>query len=130
MKTKLLFALLVTLLLSGCDQKTAAIRTELRLIEKTAKDANQLDFVREGAGVFANILSEKQGILRRELFRADWQMASSRNATTITTYVAFLKALEKKIPEKLPSVETYLAMKKKREHRRSSNTALDRPPSL
>jgi len=95
MKTKLLFALLVTLLLSSCDRKTAAIRTELRLIEKTANDSNQLDFVHESAGVFSNILSEKPGIRRREMFRAHWQMTSCRNATTIGTYLAFLQALEK-----------------------------------
>jgi len=113
MKTKLLFALLVTLVLSGCDRKTAAIRTELRLIEKTAKDASQFDFVREGAGYFSDILSEKPGILQDQVFRVHWQMISCRNATTINTYVAFLKALEKKIPDQLPSVEVYQTLEDK-----------------
>jgi len=112
-KTKLLFALLVTLLLNGCERKTAVIRTELRLIEKTANDANQLDFVREGARVFSDILSEKPDIQHRQLGRAHWQMMSARNAPTIATYVAFLQALEKKVPDKLPPVETYQAMKNK-----------------
>jgi len=113
MKTKLLLAMLVTFLLSGCNPKTAAIKNELRLIEKTAKDTKQVDFIRESAEVFANVLSEEQGILRRKLFTAHWDMVCSRNATTIATYVAFLKAIEKKLPDQLPPVEVYEAMKNK-----------------
>jgi len=113
MKTKLIFAMLVTLLPSACNPKTAAIKNELRLIEKTAKDTNQTEFVRESAGVFANILSEEQGMLRRGLFTAHWDMVSSRNATAIATQVAFLKAIEKKLPDQFPPVETYQAMKNK-----------------
>jgi hypothetical protein len=113
MKSKLFFTLLITLLLSGCDQKNAVIRDELRLIEKTSKDANQFDFVRESAGRFADILSEKPGIRQRQVFRAHWQMNSCRNEATIAAYVAFLKALEKKVPEILPSVEVYESMNNK-----------------
>jgi hypothetical protein len=113
MKTKLLFTLPVTLFLYGCDQKTSAIRPELRLIDQTVKDTSQKEFVRESAEVFAKILSEKQGATRHELMKAHWDMVLSRNETTIATYVAFLKAIEKKLPDHLPPVETYEAMKNK-----------------
>lgn len=127
MKTKLLFTLLITLFLSACNPKTAAIRNELRLIQKTAKDNSQPEFVRESAGVFANILSEKQGTPRSELMRSHWHMVAARNTTTIATYVAFLQAIEKKLPDKLPPVEIYESMKKKRDRRRSWNITWDRP---
>jgi hypothetical protein len=113
MKTKHLSALLVTLLLSGCDQKTAVIRTELRLIEKTAKDTTQREAVRKSAEIFADILSEKQEMPRTDWSFAHMGMMGSRNPTTITTYVAFLKALEKKLPDQLPSADTYQAMEDK-----------------
>lgn len=111
MKTNLLFALLATLVLSACNPKIAAIKNELRLIEKTAKDTKQVDFICESAEVFSNVLFEEQGIPRRKLFNAHWDMVCSRNPTTIATYVAFLKAIEKKLPDQLPPVEVYEAMK-------------------
>ncbi len=115
MKTKLLFTLLITLSLGGCDRQNAVVPPELQLIQKTSKDANQFDFVRESAGRFSDLLSEKPGISRRQMFRAHWQMNSEPNEATITTYVAFLKALEKKVPDNLPPLEAYLEMKKKAE---------------
>jgi hypothetical protein len=113
MKSKLLCAMLAALFLTTCEQKNAAIRDELRVIEKTSKDTTQTKCIQESAGTFADILSGKQGISDDKRSRAHWAMACDRNPTVISTYVAFLKALEKQIPDKLPSVETYEAMEVK-----------------
>ena len=112
MKSKL-FILLVALGLSACEQKNAAIQDELRLIEKTSKDTSQTKYIRESAGTFADILSAKQEIPDAKWSRAHWAMSCDRNPTVIATYVAFLKALEKQLPNELPEVETYEAMKDK-----------------
>lgn len=113
MKPKLLFILLITFFLSGCDRENAVVPPELQIIQETSRDTNLFDFVRESAGRFSDLLFEKPGISRRQMFRAHWQMNSERNEATITTYVAFLKALEKKVPDNLPSVEIYVAMENK-----------------
>lgn len=105
--------MLVVFLLSACEKKNAAIQTELRLLEKTVKDTTQPESIRKGAEIFANILSEKQEIAGAELTGAHWNMMEYRNTTTIATYVAFLKALEKRLPDSLPSLEAYQAMKSK-----------------
>ncbi len=110
MKSKLLIGLLVTLSMSACNPRKAVIRDELRVIEKTSKDTTQTKFVQESAGIFARILFEKQGIQRTKLSRSHWAMACDRNATVIATYVAFLKALEKQLPDELPAVVTYESM--------------------
>lgn len=113
MKPKLIFGMFVALVLSACERKTAAIQTELTLIEKTAQDTSQTEYVRESSKTFTDILLEKQEFPDTKLRRAQWEMSRSRNATTISTYVAFLKAVEKQLPNKLPSVATYEAMKAK-----------------
>jgi hypothetical protein len=110
MRSKLLFGLLVALILSSCNPKSAVIQDELRLIEKTAKDTSQTKYIRDSAAIFSEILTEKQEISRTKLSRAHWAMVCDPNPAVITTYVAFLKALEKQIPDKLPSVEIYEAM--------------------
>lgn len=112
MKTKLLITLLITLSLSCCERQKTVVPPEIQVIQKTSKDANQFDFVRESAGRFSDILSEKPGIRQRQVFRAHWQMISCRNEATIAAYVAFLKTLEKKVPGTLPPLEAYLEMKK------------------
>lgn len=113
MKTNLLFALLVIFTLSGCDRKTAAIQNEIRVIEKTATDTTQTHIVRESAGILKDVLREKKEVEKLKMKMAQWELLYSRNQTTIATYVSFLKAIEKKLPEKLPPVEVYEAMKNK-----------------
>lgn len=114
MKSELLQVLLVTLLLNCCDREAAVVPEELRVIEKTSKDTNQKEFVRESAAVFAKIISEKQGNTSQDdMFRAHWNMVLSRNETTIATCIVFLKAIEKKLPDQLPSAEVYQAMEDK-----------------
>lgn len=113
MKSKLSIAVIAALVFTACDQKNAAIRDELRLIEKTSKDASQTKYIKESAGIFADILFGNQETRRAKLSRAHWAMSCDRNPTVIATYVAFLKALEKQLPNELPSVETYEAMKDK-----------------
>ncbi len=113
MKSHLLSILLVALGLSACERKTAAIQNELRVIEKTAKDTTQTHYIRESAETFTDILTRKQRIPDSKRSRAHWAMACDRNATVIATYMAFLKALEKQIPDELPAVETYEAMSKR-----------------
>ncbi len=113
MNSKLLIGLLAALVFSGCDTKNAAIQNELKIIEKTTKDTSQTKHIRESAGIFSEILSEKQKISRTKLSRAHWAMVCDPNPTVIATYVAFLKAVEKQMSEKLPSVEEYEAMKSK-----------------
>lgn len=113
MKSNAIIVILTALAFSACEQKNLAIQNELSVIEKTAKDATQTNYIRESARTFADILSEKQGITDSKLGRAHYEMARSRNETTIATYVAFLKALEKKIPDILPEVDAYEGMKDK-----------------
>jgi hypothetical protein len=113
MKLKPLILMLVALGLSACNKKNTAIQNELKILEKTAKDTSQTKYIRESAGTFAEFLSEKQEISQTKLSRAHWAMACDPDPTVIVTYVAFLKALEKQIPEKLPSVEAHEVMKSK-----------------
>ncbi len=111
--SKLQIVILTALVLNACDSKTASIQSELKTIEKTAQDPTQTQYVRESASIFSDILSEKKGVLNSKLGRAHWSMVCDRSATAIATYLAFLKALEKQLPDELPSVETYLDMRSK-----------------
>ena len=110
MELKLSIVMFVSLGLSACNPKTAAIQDELKIIEKTAKDTTQPQVVRESAEILRTVLSEKQGLEKLKMRMAQWELLYSRSETTIATYVAFLKALEKKLPDELPSVEIYEAM--------------------
>lgn len=141
MKSKPLIVIIAALTLSGCEKKHTenrnelspidekhkeirnelrpieekhkAIRNELVLIQRTRNDTTQADYIRESAFVFEKILREENNISTRDWTTATGDMLEQKNETTISTYVSFLKALEKKLPDKLPAVETYQAMKDK-----------------
>lgn len=95
------------------EEKHKAIRNELLLIQRTTNDTTQPDYIRESAVVFEKILREENDISKRDWITAIVDMKEQNNETTISTYVSFLKALEKKLPDKLPPVEAYQAMKDK-----------------
>ena len=113
MKSKPLIVILVALALSGCEEKHKAIRNELLLIQRTTNDTTQPDYIRESAVTFEKILGEENDISWDDWSIAHNDMMEQKNETTISTYVSFLKALEKKLPDKLPPIETYQAMKSK-----------------
>jgi hypothetical protein len=136
MKSKPLIFILAALALSGCgkkhtenrirpideknketrnelrpiEEKHKAIRNELLLIQRTTNDTTQQDYIRESAVVFEKILREENNISKSDWTTAHNDMKEQRNETTISTYVSFLKALEKKLPDKLPQVEIYEAL--------------------
>lgn len=110
MKSKALITMFATLFFSACEKKNTVIKNELQITEKTAKDTTQTKYIRESAQTFTDILSEKPQLADTKSSRAHWAMVCDRNPTVIATYVFFLKALEKKLPDKLPSVEAYEAM--------------------
>lgn len=93
------------------EEKHKAIRTELLLIQRTTNDKTQPDYIRESAVTFERILREESDISWDDWSTAHNDMMEQKNETTISTYVSFLKALEKKLPDKLPPIETYEAMK-------------------
>lgn len=95
------------------EEKHKAIRNELILIQRTTNDKTQPDYIRESAVTFERILREESDISKRDWSTAHNDMKEQKNETTISTYVSFLKALEKKLPDKLPPVETYQAMENK-----------------
>lgn len=95
------------------EEKHQAIRNELLLIQRTANDKTQPDYIRESAVTFGRILREESDISKRDWSTAHNDMMEQKNEPTISTYVSFLKALEKKLPDKLPPVETYQAMEDK-----------------
>jgi hypothetical protein len=141
MKSKPLIVILAALALSGCekkhtenrnelspiDEKHKATRNELRpieekhkpirnellLIQRTTNDTTQPDYIRESAVIFEKILRDENDISKNDWILAQVDMLEQNNETTISTYVSFLKALEKKLPNMLPPVETYQAMKDK-----------------
>ena len=113
MKSKPLIVILVALALSGCEGKHKAIRNELLLIQRTTNDTTQPEYIRESAVTFEKILGEENDISWDDWITAHNDMKEQKNETTISTYVSFLKALEKKLPDKLPPIETYQAMKSK-----------------
>jgi predicted house-cleaning noncanonical NTP pyrophosphatase (MazG superfamily) len=141
MKSKSLIVILAALALSGCEEKHKenqnelrpiakkhkeargelrpmeekhkAIRNELILIQRTTNDTKQPDYIRESAVIFEKILREENDISIRDWIKAIVDMKEQNNETTISTYVSFLKALEKKLPDKLPPVEAYQAMEDK-----------------
>ncbi len=110
MKTKVQIVILTALVLNACDSKIASIQSELKTIEMTAKDTTQTRYVRESAHTFSEILSEKKGVSDSKLRSAHWSMVFDRGATSIATYVAFLKAIEKQLPDQLPTAEQYQIM--------------------
>ena len=110
MKSKPLIVILAALALSDCEEKHKEIRNELRLIERTTKDPTQPDYIRESAVVFEKILRGENDIYIRDWITATVDMKEQKNETTISTYLSFLKALEKKLPDKLPPAKTYQAM--------------------
>jgi uncharacterized protein (UPF0147 family) len=99
--------MLVAFVLSACEKKNAAIQNELRLIEKTVKDTTQPESIQKSAATFEKILKQENNVLKTDWIGAKWQIMELRNKTTISTHVAFLKALEKMIPNELPSPEQY-----------------------
>ena len=95
------------------EEKHKAIRNELLLIQRTTNDPTQPDYIRESAVIFEKILREEDDISVRNWITATVDMKEQKNETTISTYVSFLKALEKKLPNKLPPVEAFQEMKDK-----------------
>ena len=95
------------------EERHQAIRNELLLIQRTTNDTTQPDYIRESAVTFEKILGEENDISWDDWITAHNDMKEQKNETTISTYVSFLRALEKKLPDKLPPVETYQAMEDK-----------------
>jgi hypothetical protein len=141
MKSNFMLGVFVLCILSGCEEKQTknrngqlpidekrheirveqrpmeerhkAIRNELLFIQRTTNDTTQPDYIRESAVTFEKILGEENDISWDDWSTAHNDMMEQKNETTISTYVSFLKALEKKLPDKLPPIETYQAMKSK-----------------
>ncbi len=113
MQSKLIILTVAILAVISCEKKSAVAPSKFEVFAKIAKDDNQPEYIRGSAMTFDEILSEKQGLPSSKLSDAHWEMVQLRNESTIACYLEFLKALEKRIPDTLPAVETYLAMKAK-----------------
>lgn len=107
MKSKLLIIILSALALSDCEKKNAENPSKFPIIEKTAKDATQPDYIRESANIFEQILKEDKKVLKTDWIQASYDLLKIRNNSTIATYVEFLKSLERKLPDELPTIEKY-----------------------
>jgi len=105
--------LLSVLVLTDCDKKGAVVSSKFPIIDRTAKDTTQPDYIRESANIFEGFLSGSQGISNRKLSDAHWEMVQLRNDSTIACYLEFLKALEMKLPPDLPSADNYQTMVEK-----------------
>jgi len=107
MKSKLLICILVACHFSACEKKNAVIQNELHIIERTVKDSSQPESIQKSAATFEKILKQENDVLKTDWIGAKWQIMEIRNKATISTHVAFLKALEKTFPNKLPLPEQY-----------------------
>ncbi len=122
--------LLTAFALSDCEKKSTEISSKFPIIEKTAKDSTQPDYIRESAKIFEEILKGEKKVSKTEWIQASYDLTKIRNDSTISTYVEFLKSLENKVPQNLPTLKEYEAMKESSDRSEKIDNTISRVITL
>ncbi|MES2997661.1 MAG: hypothetical protein V4733_12720 [Verrucomicrobiota bacterium] len=107
MKTYLPIVLFSVFFFAGC-RKTGS---EINMLGKITEDSSQPIFIRDSAQVFKEVLEGKK-VSSSRYEKAIKETSATRNETTCKALVAMLHGLEKRFPDKMPTIDKVMKLEK------------------